>query len=53
MLSQLFKGPLNRSNIICFIGVAQNIVYIDKNEDIKLHIQDLIDIALEARQSIG
>ena len=35
--------------MINFIGVNQNIVYIDNNKDIKLFGQDVVDIILKAR----
>ena len=35
------------------LNVDENVIQIYDNEDIKLFCQDLVDIALEAGQSIG
>ena len=49
MFSKLLKDPSNGIEIIEFIGVDQDIIQIDDNENIELLNQNLIDVALKTR----
>lgn len=48
MLFQLFKNLPNRVNIICFIGINQDVVSINNKKNLKFFSQNLNNIVLEA-----